>query len=152
MEKDPAMWSSLFAHQMAEALGYAVPGSNPEPSALPFGPEEGKIVREVTEAFRYLPPTKIQQALDFAWFLRKEKIDGYQMPPSIRRSWAAEKLIELRDLVLFLRGRYGREQPADEDDEWSDEDRRDMQLAARRRLEEEDPYPWPEDPENAHAG
>ena len=74
------------------------------------------------------------------------------MPPSIRQSWAAEKLIEMQRLVLFLRGRYGREQPADEDDEWSDEDRQDMQLAARRRLEEEDPYPWPEDPENAHAG
>ena len=34
--------------------------------------------------------------------------------------------------------------PADESDEWTDEDRRDFQLAAWKRLDEEAPYPWPE--------
>ena len=62
-----------------------------------------------------------------------------------------ELLAEVRNYVAFLRSSHGLERPADESDEWSGEDERDLQLAARKRLDDEDPYAWPEDPGNAPA-
>ncbi len=129
---DTAIWSSLLARRAAEALGYAVPEAKPGPNAIPYGPEAEALVRELTETFRYLPLEKVRQALDFAEFLRTEKID--QEPPAHRPTWAAQKLAEVRDLALFLRERYGEAQPADEKDYWTEEDRQDMQREAWRRL------------------
>ncbi len=137
---ETAIWSSLLARRVAEAIGYAVPETNPGPNAVPYGPEAEALVRELTETFRYLPLEKVRQALDFAEFLRIEKVE--QEPPAHRPTWAAEKLAEVRDLALFLRERYGEDQPADEKDYWTEEDRQDMQREAWRRLEERDPYPW----------
>jgi hypothetical protein len=39
----------------------------------------------------------------------------------------------------------------DESDTWTEEDERDATLAALRRLDEEDPYPWQE-PDNPRLG
>ena len=40
----------------------------------------------------------------------------------------------------------GYEEPIDDSDEWTDEDREDIQRAAMRRLDAEDPYAWEEPP------
>jgi hypothetical protein len=58
-----------------------------------------------------------------------------------------EQLRQVRDLAQFLRSKHGLPKPADEDDEWSDEDRRDFSAAARKRLGEEGPYPWEDEPD-----
>jgi hypothetical protein len=134
-----AIWSSMLARRVAQALGYGVPDVTTEPEAVPYGPEAEAVVGELTETFRYLPLEKVRQALDFAEFLRTEKI--VREPPAHRPTWAAEKLSEVRDLALFLRERYGAEQPADEKDYWTEEDQRDFTQASQRRLEEEDPWP-----------
>jgi len=149
MENAP--WSSLFARRIAETVGYGPPGASPGTSAIPSVPEAEKIVEEVTEAFRYLAPEKIQLALDFAEFLRTSKAEGHDVTSPVRQSWEAEKLAEVRDLALFLRSRYGAEQPADEKDYWTEEDRQDAQAEARRRLEEQDACSW-EDACDAGAG
>jgi hypothetical protein len=43
---------------------------------------------------------------------------------------------EIRDFALFLKERYGKEQPLDESDAWSDEDMHDLASAALRNAEE----------------
>jgi hypothetical protein len=129
------MWSSFFARQVAEALGYCVSAASEKPGAISCGPPEEHIVNKVAEAFRYLPAEKIQLALDYAEFLRKEKIENSWGPPSARASWVAEKLCEVRDLVCFLRHRYGATEPADERDYyWTDEDWQEVLQEGRRRL------------------
>jgi hypothetical protein len=152
-----AIWSRHFAREVARTLGYPPPeGSADLPGVEEYRAEADGILDEITEAFRYLHANgKIDQALTLARFLRAEDVPL----PTGQRSWGwlPQKLREVRDYVLFLRQRYGEEHPADESDEWTDEDRRDCTLASMRRLEEEDP--WPEDdsypekePEDAHAG
>jgi hypothetical protein len=56
-----------------------------------------------------------------------------------------ERLPEVRALVESLKERFGYDEPTDDSDEWTDEDRRDYTRAALLRLEQEDP--WPEDKE-----
>ena len=147
---DEPIWSSLFSRRVAETLGYAFPGAASETDGIPLSIEAEQILHEVTEAFRYLPPEKIQEALDFAAFLQA-KIDRSYIPTSFRQKGRAEAFAEVRDLVVFLRSRYGAEQPADEKDYWTDEDRNEAQEEACRRIEERDPYPS-EEIEDAHAG
>jgi hypothetical protein len=50
-----------------------------------------------------------------------------------------DKLMEAKAFVLSLKERYGYEEPVDESDEWTDEDRQDAQQASLQRLDEEDP-------------
>jgi hypothetical protein len=54
-----------------------------------------------------------------------------------------EKVAEVKQLVVSLKQQCGYQEPTDDSDEWTDEDRREMTAAAMRRLDEEDP--WPED-------
>jgi len=136
-----AIWSMHFARQVAQKLGYGPPDVPPGALGIDLGSESEGIIKEMTEAFHYLPSEKIQAALDFAGFLRVHEIDACPSPS--RASQMAEKLREVCDLAIFLRSRYGTSQPADERDYWTDEDRRDLQLATWRRLQEGDP--WPED-------
>ena len=42
----------------------------------------------------------------------------------------ADKVAEAQDFILYLRERYGHQQPIDESDVWSDEDLRDLASAA----------------------
>lgn len=37
-----------------------------------------------------------------------------------------EKVTEVQDFIVFLKERYGHEQPIDESDAWSDDDIRDL--------------------------
>jgi hypothetical protein len=53
-----------------------------------------------------------------------------------------EKLAEVRQLVWSLKEQHGYDEPIDDSDEWTDEDREECQRAARQRLDAEDPYPW----------
>jgi hypothetical protein len=46
----------------------------------------------------------------------------------------ADKVAEARDFILFLRERYGRQQPVDESDEWTEEDLRDLAAASLAHL------------------
>lgn len=56
-----------------------------------------------------------------------------------------ERLQEVRTLVLSLKERFGYEEPTDDSDEWTDEDREEFTRASLLRREQEDP--WPEDEE-----
>jgi len=135
------MWSLVLARQVAEKLGYDVPSpqAGVRKGGVSFGPEAEGILQETAEAFRFLPFAKIQEALDFAEFLRTNRIEGLACPD--RHTWIPEKYREVRDFVLFLKSHYGEDQPADEKDYWTDEDRKESQLQAWQRLEKEDPYP-----------
>jgi hypothetical protein len=141
---DDAPWSSLFARRVAETIGYAPPGATLGADKIPLTVEAEQILHEVTEAFRYLPPKKIQLALDFAAFLRAHGINGGDIALSVRSSEAAKNLNEARDLILFLRSRFGEEEPADEKDYWTEEDRQEATLASLRYAEETMPYDWGE--------
>jgi hypothetical protein len=50
-----------------------------------------------------------------------------------------DKLEEVRKLVFSLKERHGYEEPTDDSDEWTEEDKRDATLMSLRRLDEEDP-------------
>jgi hypothetical protein len=130
MEK--ATWSLTFARQVAEKLGYEFPDVPCPKSGVSFGPEGEAILKETAEAFRFLPFEKIQEALDFADFLRTNRIEGSAWPQ--RHTWITEKHREVRDFVLFLKSHYGEDQPADERDYWTDEDRKEAQLEIQARL------------------
>jgi hypothetical protein len=136
-----AIWSMHFARQIAQRLGYGPPDAPPGALGIDLGAEPERIIQEMTESFRYLPPEQINLALNYAAFLRAHAIDACH--PAQRPFQMAEKLREVCDLTFFLRTRYGTSEPADEKDYWTDEDRREFQEAAWRRLEEEDP--WPDD-------
>ena len=136
---DKPIWSSLFARRIAETLGYVPSDALEAANRIPFSAETERIVQDMTEGFRYLGPEKIHLAFDFAEFLRGQSRGEVGLASIVRPSWAAAKLAELRDLVLFLRSRYGEEQPADEKIYWTEEDRQDAQIAALRRLGEREP-------------
>jgi hypothetical protein len=145
---EEAIWSSLIARRVAQKLGYGLPDTPADAGAILFDADAEQVAKELCEAFRYLRPEQIRTATDFADFLRTNRLDGAGVH---RPTWVPQMFREVRDLALFLKERYGEDQPADEKDYWTDEDRRDAQLASWRRLEEEDPYPW-EDPEDAQTG
>jgi len=50
-----------------------------------------------------------------------------------------DKLEEVRKLVLSLKERHGYQEPVDDSDEWTEEDRQEATLLSLRRLDEEDP-------------
>jgi hypothetical protein len=136
MAKGEPIWSRAFAHKIGTLLGFPAGLEGTIPA------EAEALLRDLTEDLRYLPLAKWNWIEHLTRFLSEREAP---LPHAL------ERLREVRGYVAFLRNSYGNEQPADESDEWSDEDRRDFQLAARRRLEE-DPYPWPEEPDNARAG
>jgi hypothetical protein len=140
---DEPIWSWLFARRVAETLGFTFPGAVSETDGIPLSIEAEQILHEVTEGFRYLPPEKIQEALDFADFLQA-KIDGCSIHASLRQKGREGAFAEVRDLVVFLRNRYGAEQPADEKDYWTDEDMQEATIASLRYAEETMPYDWGE--------
>jgi hypothetical protein len=47
-----------------------------------------------------------------------------------------DKVAEVRDLVLLLKKECGYEEAVDDSDEWTDEDRRDIQDASMKRWEQ----------------
>ena len=109
---DDACWSRTFAEKIARLLGYRYSEDPGDGAMIDLDSEARSLVEELTEGFRYLPPEKIQLALDFAQFLHVSAIQG----PPPNAAWVKEKLREIRDLVQFLRSRYGYDQPADEKD------------------------------------
>lgn len=131
---EQAIWSMHFARQAAQRLGYGPPDAPPGALGIDLGAEPERIIKEMTEAFRYLPPEKTREVLDFAAFLRAHVIEGCS--PLHRPFQMAEKLQEACDLAVFLRGRYGTELPADEKDYWTDEDRRDFTIGSINRWDE----------------
>ncbi len=50
-----------------------------------------------------------------------------------------DKLEEVRKLVLSLKERHGYQEPVDDSDESTEEDRQEATLLSLRRLDEEDP-------------
>ena len=52
-----------------------------------------------------------------------------------------QKVEEIKRLVLELKKQHGYGEPVDDSDEWTEEDREDLQRETWRRLEEEDPWP-----------
>jgi hypothetical protein len=127
-EKDPAMWSRRFAREIVSCLDVVWEGK--------CANEAESVVNDLTEAFRYLPPGQVNATERFAKFLRTSAAEVSREPLS--SDWAVRALREIVDFAMFLRSRHGYPRPADENDEWSDEDRRDFALAAWRRLDEED--------------
>jgi hypothetical protein len=135
------IWSKRFAEQVAQSLGYPLPEGDPAAGDVRLLQEADGIIKEITETFRYLPFEQINLTEDFARFLQAQE---EKTRSGIRAyAWPIFALRAVRDLAAYLRSRYGTELPADESDDWTDEDRRDAQLAYMRRLEEEDP--WPDD-------
>jgi hypothetical protein len=130
------VWSFTFARRVADILGYRVGESVAAqgPGHVLSGPETEAILAELTEAFRYLPAEQIQSVIDFAEFLRAQRAQGTPVPHL--ESWVAEKFREARDLALFLKTRYGRDLPADEQDFWSEEDEQLLTRHTFERLEE----------------
>ena len=47
-----------------------------------------------------------------------------------------DKVVEVRDMVLRLKKECGFEEPTDDSDEWTEEDRRDLQEASMKRWDE----------------
>ena len=50
-----------------------------------------------------------------------------------------DKVEEVKKLVLSLKEHHGYDEPTDDSDEWTEEDRREFTEASMKRLEEEDP-------------
>jgi hypothetical protein len=157
MQTDPAVWSRAFARQLGALLGVAAP--DVESSDVPVRDEAEALLGELAEAFRRLP----LQQWNWVEHLTRSLVDraaeqgpacdqGARPAAGCLLSERLDKLREVRSYAAFLLLAHGYPQPADESDEWSEEDRRDLQLAARKRLDEEDPYPWPEGRTDAQPG
>jgi hypothetical protein len=141
------IWSQRFAWGIARSLGWSPPDAVPSSDHGEIWREVEELVGRITEDFRYLPFEQIGWAEDLAQFFRaREAREEQALPPG---GWLLSKLREIREYVAFLRTRYGSAQPADESDEWTEEDLRDLSRATWQRLEEEDP--WPED-DYSHEG
>lgn len=52
------------------------------------------------------------------------------------KSLPSEKIAEVKDFAVFLRERYGKSETADESDEWTDEDMKDVTNASLLYSEE----------------
>ncbi len=55
-----------------------------------------------------------------------------------------EHLEEVRTFVKGILKRCGYDDPVDDSDEWTEEDRREATNQSLRRLDEIDPYDWPD--------
>lgn len=122
---DPTIWSRQFALDIARVLGLLSDGF-PASQLAP-------LIGELTETFRYLPPAQLNATENYARFLRAGLSDGGDARTALEQSLRA--LHEVSDLAGFLRARHGYPLPADESDEWSDEDRQDITKAALLRIE-----------------
>lgn len=52
-----------------------------------------------------------------------------------------EKVAEIKQLVLSLKQQCGYQEPMDDSDEWTEEDRQECTQESLRRYEKEDPWP-----------
>ncbi len=52
-----------------------------------------------------------------------------------------DRVEQIKKLVLSMKKECGYNEPVDDSDEWTDEDRQEWTQASMRRLEEEDPSP-----------
>ena len=136
---DNAVWSRRFAQQVAQVLGFPTPETSPDGRDAALRAQGSALMEEITEAFRYLPASQLGAVRNLARFLRESEGNG---PGPLPCGWAVQKLGELRDYAQFLRARHGYPQPADESDEWTEEDERDFAAASARRAEEAAPYEW----------
>jgi hypothetical protein len=143
------IWSKRFAQDIGKILGFPMPETAPDGQDEKLQQEGMQLVEEVTEDFRYLHGAPVNWVFDLARFLARDAEPTKALRPY---GWPVEKLRELREYQRFLRQRHGTDQPADESDEWSEEDERDLTLASLQRIEEEDHNPWPEDQADAQAG
>jgi hypothetical protein len=55
-----------------------------------------------------------------------------------------EKVEEIKKRVLELKKQHGYDEPVDDSDEWTEEDRRDAMIASMRYAETTIPYDWDE--------
>jgi hypothetical protein len=62
-----------------------------------------------------------------------------------------EKVEEIKKLVLELKKQHGFDEPIDDSDEWTEEDKREFADEVFRRLDKEDPYDWTEVPKDKEA-
>src|SRR5437870_7572746 len=107
MEHDSAMWSRAFVRKIAAHLGFV-----PESEAADASRAEVEtLLRDMTEDFRHLRVAQWKWVEDFTQFLGG--VGGSTPHQSL------EQLREVRSYVAFLRQAHGREQPADEGDEWT---------------------------------
>jgi hypothetical protein len=147
------IWSQRFAQDVANVLGCPTTQTLPEGRDEALREEDESLLAEITEHFRYLPLEQVNWVFDLAHFLRAREVDEKVGPPP---GWAVSKLREVCEYLRFLRQRHGSEQPADEKDYWTDEDRQDLQVATWQRLSEDDPWPEDDYPQeeqgNAHPG
>ncbi len=156
--KDPAMWSRAFAQKIGALLG--LPASEIPPSEASLREATTTLLGEMTEDIRHLRGEQWNWIEHLSRFLIDREADPGQVNQDQAALWVLgrplsprlELLHEVRSYAAFLRIKYGFERPADESDEWTDEDRHDCQLAAWRRLDDEDPYPWSEAADDANAG
>jgi len=121
---DEPIWSRTFARRIARSLGYRLPGPDEEAGGLEVPPEAARLIEELTEAFRYLPPGPLRHVLDYTEFVRGRQAEEYT--PGSHADCVLEKLQAVCDLAVFLNGRHGTKQPADEKDYWTEEDERDF--------------------------
>jgi hypothetical protein len=143
------IWSRHFAGDIAKLFGFPMPETAPDGKDEGLRQEGARLVEEITEQFRYLPGEPTNWVFNFARFLRSEVEEGSGIRPY---GWPVHKLREVLEYQSFLRQRHGTRQPADESDEWSEEDRRDFSLESLRRWDEDNPQAWPEDPAGAQRG
>ncbi len=54
----------------------------------------------------------------------------------VLKTLPSEKIAEVKDFAVFLRERYGKAEIVDEDDEWTEEDLRDVTIASLRYADE----------------
>jgi hypothetical protein len=143
------IWSRHFANDIAKLFGFPMPDAAPDGNDVALQQEGERLVGEITEHFRYLPGEPTNWVLNFARFLKSEI--GEENASRLY-GWPVQKLRELFEYQSFVRQRHGTLQPADESDEWTEEDRRDFSLDCLRRWDEDNPQAWPEDPASAQRG
>jgi hypothetical protein len=128
MEKQ---WSVGCANSIAETLLFAVPSTTSHPpdeqTRVPFTERSRQTTEEIAAIFSTLSAKKVQEALDFAEFLRERKLLYFR---PLSEKWAFEKLQEVRDFASFLQSNNGVCKPTDEKDSWSEDDQRDVTAAA----------------------
>jgi hypothetical protein len=130
---DNACWSRTFAQKIARALGYRLAGAAAGEGTIEWDAQAQMLLDEITQSFRYLPPEKIQLVIDYADFLRSDKAQACVRPAG--PAGIAVNFCQARDLACFLKSRYGYDQPADERDFWTDEDRQDFTRQSLSRME-----------------
>jgi hypothetical protein len=119
------IWSRRLAADVAAIVGYSR-----TTGGLPTALDADQIVAEIIEAFRYLDlrADKIRLVLNFARFLRSDQPEICVGSSAMAN--VIENLAALRDFVRFLKEKFGDARPADESEDWTDEEIREFAVAS----------------------